>query len=37
MTTLVVLPSYNERLNIVELTEAILDVDVGNDVCFGRR
>ena len=34
MTTLVVLPSYNERLNIVELTEAILDVDVGNDVCI---
>ena len=28
MTTLVVLPSYNERLNIVELTEAILEVDV---------
>jgi len=34
MPTLVVLPSYNERLNIVELTDAILDVDPGNDVCI---
>ena len=36
MTTLIVLPSYNERLNIIELTEAILDVDVGNEVCIVR-
>jgi dolichol-phosphate mannosyltransferase len=34
MPTLVVLPSYNERLNIVELTDAILDVDPANDVCI---
>jgi dolichol-phosphate mannosyltransferase len=34
MPTLVVLPSYNERLNIVELTDAILDADAGNDVCI---
>jgi dolichol-phosphate mannosyltransferase len=34
MNTLVVLPSYNERLNIVQLTDAILDVDAGNDVCI---
>jgi dolichol-phosphate mannosyltransferase len=34
MTTLIVLPSYNERLNIVELTDAILDVDAGNEVCI---
>jgi dolichol-phosphate mannosyltransferase len=33
-TTLVVLPSYNERLNIVEVTEAILDVDPAIDVCI---
>jgi dolichol-phosphate mannosyltransferase len=32
--TLVVLPSYNERLNIVELTDAIVDMDVGFDVCI---
>jgi dolichol-phosphate mannosyltransferase len=32
--TLVVLPSYNERLNIVELTDAILDVGAGIDVCI---
>jgi len=31
---LVVLPSYNERLNIVELTDAILDVDPAYDVCI---
>jgi dolichol-phosphate mannosyltransferase len=34
MTTLVVFPSYNERLNIVELTDAILDVDPAIDVCI---
>src|SRR5437867_4368379 len=34
MATLVVLPSYNERLNIVELTDAILDVDPAIDVCI---
>jgi dolichol-phosphate mannosyltransferase len=34
MATLIVLPSYNERLNIVELTDAILDVDPANDVCI---
>ena len=33
-TTLAVLPSYNERLNIVELTDAILDVDPAIDVCI---
>jgi dolichol-phosphate mannosyltransferase len=34
MATLIVLPSYNERLNIVELTDAILDVDPSNEVCI---
>jgi dolichol-phosphate mannosyltransferase len=34
LATLVVLPSYNERLNIVDLTEAILGVDPGIDVCI---
>jgi len=34
MATLVVLPTYNERLNIVELTNAILDVDDANEVCI---
>jgi len=29
-----VLPSYNERLNIVELTDAILGVDPAIDVCI---
>ena len=33
MATLVVLPSYNERLNIVELTDAILSVEPQSDVC----
>jgi dolichol-phosphate mannosyltransferase len=31
---LVVLPSYNESLNIVELTQAILDGDPAHDVCI---
>jgi dolichol-phosphate mannosyltransferase len=34
MATLVVLPTYNERLNIIELTDAILDVDPANEVCI---
>jgi len=33
MATLVVLPTHNERLNVVELTDAILDLDSANDVC----
>jgi dolichol-phosphate mannosyltransferase len=31
--TLVVLPSYNERLNIIELVQALTDADRNNDVC----
>jgi dolichol-phosphate mannosyltransferase len=34
MTTLVVLPAYNERLNVVELIDAVLDVDAAIDVCI---
>jgi dolichol-phosphate mannosyltransferase len=34
VATLVVLPSYNERLNIIDLTDAILGVDPANDVCI---
>jgi glycosyltransferase involved in cell wall biosynthesis len=34
MTTLVVLPAYNERLNVVELIGAVLDVDAANEVCI---
>src|SRR6476619_2280669 len=34
MATLVVVASYNERLNIVELTDAILGVDPAIDVCI---
>src|SRR5207253_9068940 len=33
MNTLIVLPSYNERSNIVELIQAILDADIGHQVC----
>jgi len=33
MNTLIVLPSYNERSNIIELIQAILDADIGHQVC----
>ena len=34
MKILVVLPSYNERLNIVELGQAVLDGDPEHDLCI---